>query len=152
VLQLRAMCFEDVDAVYSIEVSAYRSPWGVDIFYDCILVNYDCQCLIEKKAQTEKLIGYIICRFDSRLCHILNIAIDPSIQGTGKGTFFLKQYLDSLDKRTVDMVILEVRPANVVALHVYQKIGFIEVGVKRGYYSDPGDTGEDALVLQKLIH
>lgn len=151
-LQLRAMCFEDVDAVYSIEVNAYRSPWSVDIFHDCILVNYDCRCLIEKEAQTETLIGYIICRFDSRVCHILNIAVAPSSQGTGKGTYFLKQYIDSLDKQSVDMVILEVRPSNLVALHVYQKIGFIEVGVKRGYYSDPGDTGEDAIVLRKQIH
>ena len=44
---------------------------------------------------------------------------------------------------------LECRKTNIAAQNLYRKLGFIDVGVRKRYYSD---TGEDALVmaLEKL--
>ena len=45
-----------------------------------------------------------------------------------------------------DALFLEVRPSNVVAMHLYDSLGFSEVGVRRDYY--PSHLGnEDARVL-----
>ncbi len=41
-------------------------------------------------------------------------------------------------------VTLEVRPSNKEARPLYEKYGFKEVGVRRGYYTD---DGEDALIM-----
>ena len=46
-------------------------------------------------------------------------------------------------------MLLEVRPSNVSAIAFYKKHGYLQIGVRRGYY--PADKGgrEDALVMQK---
>jgi len=44
-------------------------------------------------------------------------------------------------------VFLEVRPTNVLAIALYQSVGFVQVGLRKGYYlAEQGR--EDALVLK----
>jgi ribosomal-protein-alanine N-acetyltransferase len=45
---------------------------------------------------------------------------------------------------SVVRVMLEVRRSNLPAQKLYQSIGFLTTGVRRGYYSD---DGEDALAM-----
>jgi ribosomal-protein-alanine N-acetyltransferase len=41
--------------------------------------------------------------------------------------------------------LLEVRRSNAPAIALYRALGFVETGVRKGYYSD---DGEDALVFR----
>ena len=41
-------------------------------------------------------------------------------------------------------IVLEVRESNAPAIQLYRRLGFDQVGLRRGYYSD---TGEDALLM-----
>jgi ribosomal-protein-alanine N-acetyltransferase len=45
-------------------------------------------------------------------------------------------------------VILEVREGNAAARSFYSKMGFCEIGMRRGYYID---TGEDAYVMESML-
>jgi ribosomal-protein-alanine N-acetyltransferase len=70
------------------------------------------------------------------------------LQGNGYGQSLLQEVIDSQKNSAVDTIILEVRPTNIAAMRLYQKMGFLQVGIKTGYYHD--DNGiEDAVVLQK---
>jgi ribosomal-protein-alanine N-acetyltransferase len=42
---------------------------------------------------------------------------------------------------------LEVRPSNLAAIRLYQRLGFEQIGIRRGYYQAP-DGREDAIVLK----
>jgi ribosomal-protein-alanine N-acetyltransferase len=44
-------------------------------------------------------------------------------------------------------VFLEVRPSNAVALTLYESMGFVRVGLRKGYYQAVGGR-EDALVYK----
>jgi ribosomal protein S18 acetylase RimI-like enzyme len=44
-------------------------------------------------------------------------------------------------------VFLEVRPSNTLAISLYQSVGFMQVGVRKGYYQ-AAQGREDALVLK----
>jgi ribosomal-protein-alanine N-acetyltransferase len=113
-----------------------------------VLVNYDCR-IIEVDVESDVVLaGYIICRYDVNICHILNLCITPALQGNGYGQSLLQEVIDSQKNSAVDTIILEVRPTNIAAMRLYQKMGFLQVGIKTGYYHD--DNGiEDAVVLQK---
>ena len=48
----------------------------------------------------------------------------------------------------VQAVFLEVKISNHPAIHLYQSVDFVEMGIRKGYY--PSEEGrEDALILAK---
>ncbi|MOA55905.1 ribosomal-protein-alanine N-acetyltransferase [compost metagenome] len=52
-------------------------------------------------------------------------------------------------ERGLEGVLLEVRPSNRSAVSFYQHHGYLQIGVRRGYYPAEQGAREDALVMQK---
>jgi len=148
---IRPMIIADIDAVYSIETTAHKTPWSKEILRDCVLVGYDCRVIEVVNEDSKTLAGYIISRVSTDLYHILNICIDKSLQSQGLGRYLLTEVLHSLsDSRPGSCMVLEVRPSNTAALNLYYSMGFEQVDIKPGYYKDLNDV-EDAILLKKNI-
>lgn len=152
ILNIRRMMDSDIDTVYAIETDVHIAPWGKEIIRDCVLVGYDCRVLEIHNADTSILGGYIISRLNEDNCHILNFCIAKPLQSKGFGRKLLQTVLYSLSKFTqINSVVLEVRPSNDVAIHLYKTMGFEQIDIKKGYYQDK-DKVEDAIFLQKILH
>ena len=132
----------DLDAVMEIESRAYDFPWTQGIFRDCLRVGYCCGCY-----EIEGLIqGYGVMSVAAGESHILNISVRPESQRQGIGSKLMKHFLQLARRHDADTVMLEVRPSNKLAIKLYEKLGFNEIGVRRNYY--PAHQGrEDALLL-----
>ncbi len=141
----------DIDSVYSIENNVHIAPWSKEILRDCVLVGYDCRVLEIHQGDSVVLAGYIICRLNSNVCHILNFCIAKPLQSKGFGRKLLQTVIYSITKYSkIESMILEVRPSNAAALHLYKSLGFVQVEVKKNYYKDNNQV-EDALLLKKEI-
>ncbi|HGF0883922.1 TPA: ribosomal protein S18-alanine N-acetyltransferase [Legionella pneumophila] len=141
-----------MENVYSIETNVHIAPWSKDILRDCVLVGYDCRVLEINNGDSSILAGYIISRISNNSCHILNLCIAKPLQSKGLGRKLLQTVLYSLSKYTqTESVILEVRPSNSAALHLYETMGFEKVEIKKDYYKDKNSV-EDAILLKKLLH
>ena len=82
--------------------------------------------------------------------HLLNIAIDESLQRRGLGSQLLAQVIERARLAGGLSILLEVRPSNAKALALYRQFGFAEIGRRKGYY--PAHLGrEDALVLCRTL-
>lgn len=143
----------DIENVHSIETTVHIAPWSKEILRDCVLVGYDCRVLEIHQGDSTILAGYIICRINSNICHVLNLCIAKPLQSKGLGRKLIQTVIYSLSKHTkIESIILEVRPSNTVALHLYQTLGFEQVEIKKDYYKDQNQV-EDALFLKKnIIH
>lgn len=149
ILNIRRMKDSDIENVYSIETNVHIAPWSKDILRDCVLVGYDCRVLEINNGDSSILAGYIISRISNNSCHILNLCIAKPLQSKGLGRKLLQTVLYSLSKYTqTESVILEVRPSNSAALHLYETMGFEKVEIKKDYYKDK-NTVEDAILLKK---
>ncbi|HHT9675057.1 TPA: ribosomal protein S18-alanine N-acetyltransferase, partial [Legionella pneumophila] len=138
----------DIENVYSIETNVHIAPWSKDILRDCVLVGYDCRVLEINNGDSSILAGYIISRISNNSCHILNLCIAKPLQSKGLGRKLLQTVLYSLSKYTqTESVILEVRPSNSAALHLYETMGFEKVEIKKDYYKDKNSV-EDAILLK----
>ena len=62
---------------------------------------------------------------------LLNIAVDPAIQGRGIATALVQAGLQAMRELHVPEVRLEVRPWNRAAVHLYEKTGWHEAGRTR---------------------
>ena len=132
----------DLDAVMEIESRAYDFPWTQGIFRDCLRVGYCCWCY-----EIDGLIqGYGVMSVAAGESHILNISVRPESQRQGIGSKLMKHFLQLARRHDADTVMLEVRPSNKLAIKLYEKLGFNEIGVRRNYY--PAHQGrEDAVLL-----
>ena len=78
---------------------------------------------------------------------ILNMAVDPAVRRRGLGRTLLATLL-ALPGR---ILYLEVRASNTPARALYASAGFVESGVRRGYYPGPSQAAsppEDAIVMK----
>lgn len=144
--RLRDMQEADVSAVMAIERVAYEFPWTENILRDCFKFGYVCK-VYESHAG---IIGYGIISIGAGECHFLNICIAPSLQQRGHGARLVTQLLEVARAVQVRTALLEVRASNIAAFRLYDKMGFNEIGVRKGYY--PARAGrEDALVLAREL-
>lgn len=151
ILNIRRMKDSDIDNVYAIETNVHIAPWSKEILRDCVLVGYDCRVLEIAGTDNPVLGGYIISRLNEKECHILNFCIAKPLQFKGLGRKLLQKVLYSLSKFTkIESVVLEVRPSNHAAMHLYTTMGFEQVEIKKDYYKDK-DSTEDAILLKKIL-
>jgi len=139
---LRPMSEEDLDTIMAIEQDTYRYPWTRGIFRDCLQVGYSCW-VYESEAGIE---AYGVMSLGAGEAHILTLVVYAFSRGKGLGKIMLDHLLQLARARKVHSVLLEVRPSNKVAIQLYHKLGFNEVGIRPNYY--PSEHGrEDALIM-----
>jgi len=143
-LLVRPMRIADLDEVISIEQQAYDFPWSRGNFMDSMSAGYTLMALTFDKV----VVGYFVLMKILDECHLLNIAVSRSERGKGWGTFLMEWCCNHVQGLGCEGLLLEVRPSNESAKHIYEKLGFRLVGVRKNYY--PALVGrEDALVLFK---
>jgi ribosomal-protein-alanine N-acetyltransferase len=76
--------------------------------------------------------------------HITNIAVHPEFRGKGYGKRLLQYVMERARRLGALKMTLEVRVSNHVAQSLYEKMGFVRSGVRKGYYTD---NKEDALIM-----
>lgn len=76
--------------------------------------------------------------------HITNIAVRNGYQRQGIGELLLISIMDLAAEVKANIATLEVRVSNLPAQRLYNKYGFVEVGLRHGYYTD---NREDALLM-----
>ncbi|MEW8626624.1 MAG: ribosomal protein S18-alanine N-acetyltransferase [Candidatus Thiodiazotropha sp.] len=142
-LGIRPMQEEDLTQVFALEVEVYPFPWTEGIFQDCLRVGYSCWVV----TMDDLVIGYGVMSVVIDEAHILNICVAPKWQRRGLGEKLLRRLLKVAGQHGAETVFLEVRVSNQAALQLYEKIGFVEVGMRKAYYPDHNDSREDALLL-----
>lgn len=144
--EYRLMQEDDLGCVVNIEQAAYQFPWSEAIFRDCLRAGYACWVV----ELDQEIAGYAILLTAVGECHVLNLCIDPQLQGRGYGRLLLNKMLDYAKRIDANSAFLEVRPSNTYAVELYESEGFNEVGVRRDYY--PAKVGrEDAIIFAKEL-
>ncbi len=77
-------------------------------------------------------------------CYVEDIAVFPELRGQGIGRKLTETLLTKAREERSAFVTLEVRPSNKAAIQLYQSMGFVEVGRRKRFYTQPT---EDALLM-----
>lgn len=143
-MKIRPMELEDLPAVLSIEEEAFSDPWREEDFLFA-MVSPDFEAIV---AQLEGPVGYAVYRSSGGEVHLGNLAVESSHRRKGIGSALLKHIFERARRSGAFRVVLEVRSSNEAARMFYLANGFIEAGVRRGYYRKPR---EDAIVMVKYL-
>lgn len=146
-LNVVPMGLADIDAVCQIEKKSHSHPWSEKLFLSNFGTRYFNHLLIENETlENEKILGYFVASSVAGEVTLMNIAIAPEKQGQGGGHFLLQFLLDYARENNQQEIWLEVRASNHNAINLYQKLGFVEVDIRKAYY--PCESGrEDAVIM-----
>lgn len=140
----RPMVAADLDAVLAIEVRAYSHPWTRGNFIDSLAAGYSAEVRVDGAGQ---VLGYSVAMPGVEETHLLNLSVAPEGQRQGHGTALLRRVAASARARGDLRLWLEVRASNDAGRGLYLAFGFVEVGLRRGYYPAELQRREDAVLM-----
>ena len=135
----------DLDEVVALEAHVQAFPWTRGNFADALAAGYGAWAL----RREGKLAGFCVLMFAPDVAHLLVIAVAKPLHRQGLGGLLLDWCEQQARERGMEGVLLEVRPSNESAISFYKRHGYLQIGVRRGYYPAEKGGREDALVMQK---
>jgi ribosomal-protein-alanine N-acetyltransferase len=96
----------------------------------------------------EVIVGYAGLLAAGSQGEVLTLAVAGRRWGQGTGSALLEALLAEAARHGCTEVFLEVRTDNVRAQLLYRRYGFVQIGIRRGYYQP---SGTDALVMRREL-
>lgn len=141
--RIEPMQNQHIAQVAELEKLCFPDPWSDEILQNELHNEY-ARWLVAVRDDT--VLGYI----GSQLCppeaDMMNLAVLPSFRRSGVGLALCNALLRLLREEKITSLSLEVRASNASAIALYEKLGFLQVGLRKNYYYHPQ---EDARILKK---
>lgn len=138
---IRDASADDAEAIRAIDRACFADPDSLETV----------KAQLSDPSITVKLceLGGTIVSYCSALSvldeiQIINVATLPDYASNGYANSVLCAILRDAKERGTVSASLEVRASNAAAIHVYEKAGFVNCGIRRGFYKKPT---EDAFVM-----
>lgn len=137
--------WRDLPAIRAVEQACFpKDAWPL---WDIIGVLTLPSVVRYKAMVGDQIIGFIAgdVRVNQSMAWIATVGVLPEYQGRGIGAALMQSCEAHMNVSTVR---LNVRVSNHIAIHLYKRLGYREVGLWPAYYQD----GEDALVMEKYLN
>jgi ribosomal-protein-alanine N-acetyltransferase len=145
---MRPMRWWDIEPVIAIEHELFGDEAWSDAMFWSELAQRETRMylVVETDGAVTAYAG--LCAYAPHEAYVQTIAVAPPAQRRGLGTALLDVLIEETRRRGVDHLDLEVRADNAAARGLYERHGFTEIAVRRGYYQP---SGTDAIVMRKEL-
>jgi len=144
-MKLRRAVIEDLPALVRIEDRSFSAPWSEKGMRDALETEVICTLIAQEESV---LLGYAMIALLGVEAEIYNIAVDPDARRRGLGRALLAAALQEAINDGAETVFLEVRESNTPARGLYETHGFVPVGRRKNYYTNPT---EDAILMAYTV-
>jgi len=151
-MQIRLARAADLDAVVRLERATAEAPHWAEAEYAAMLaagIDTIRRCLFVAETDGEVIgfaVGKVIGVGPGSSAELESVAVDLEERRGGVGRTLCLAVIDWCRGQGAELMDLEVRAASAGAIALYDGLGFIAVGRRRGYYVAP----EDDAVLMRL--
>lgn len=153
-MQIRELMMGDIPAVAAMEQKYSGNPWSENALFTYFLRD-DTILLVADENDTvptdedfnPRVVGFIGLVMMKPESDILDITVLPEKRNQGIARKMMTELFSRALKRGVTTTYLEVRPSNAPARHLYDKMAFQPIGIRKNYYTDPV---EDAIAMKRV--
>jgi [ribosomal protein S18]-alanine N-acetyltransferase len=152
-LRIRRCETGDLERVAAIELDSFSDPWSVEAFSVTLELRHLRFLVAEELSEGRDpgddepaLVGYVVALVMADEAEIADVAVARAVRRRGVGRALLERMIADVMDEGVRSLYLEVRESNAAARALYDALGFVPVGRRRGYYQHPS---EDALLLRR---
>lgn len=144
-MKIEKMTKEHLEAVYIIETECFSHPWSRESL-ESEIGNKTSHFLVA--IENDEVLGYIGMSIVIDEGYIFNVAVKENSRKKGVATALINELVTYGKKNNFSFITLEVRESNEPARLLYSKFGFIKVGERKDYYTDPK---ENAILMTKYF-
>lgn len=141
--QILPMQARHVAAIAELEKRCFSDPWSEAAIAPELENPLSLWLVAERGGQ---VLGYVGSQCVPPEADMMNLAVLPEARRLGLGQALVRALESALREKGVTGLLLEVRASNLPARTLYEKLGFLPVGVRKNYYFHPK---EDAFILRK---
>ena len=146
-LQIAAADPDDVPDLRSIENACRLSPWSETAYLDELQRP---EAVILKAVTADGVIvGFMVGRVSKTTtqtpdaeAEIYNLGVLPEFQARGVGSRLLERFTRICEERKILKIWLEVRESNAQAISFYRSRGFLNMGIRKAFYTNPVENAE----------
>jgi ribosomal-protein-alanine N-acetyltransferase len=148
---MRRARLDDLDAIMALERATFANDaWSEQMMRAEIQGEHGYYLVaVDDEAENpdERLMGYagLYAPVGTGDADVQTIAVAPFTRGIGLGRGLMHALITHARRVHVARVFLEVRADNPIAKTLYDSLGFVEIGVRRGYYQP---DGVDAIAMR----
>ncbi|MDX8389753.1 MAG: ribosomal protein S18-alanine N-acetyltransferase [Mariprofundaceae bacterium] len=140
---LRQGGIDDVDAIWSLGCQRLLECWSITSLKKSIQSGYALRLCFMGSL----LVGYLLSRDSDDEVEVMQVVVATSFQRQGVAESLSRNLLAE-KSATVRKFILEVRASNQAAQALYRKLDFVQVSIRKNYYSmNTIGKQEDAVVM-----
>ena len=144
---VRAGAPGDLARVIALERATEEAPHWTEAEYAAVVTgdrSYVRRCLFIAEAEGT-LLGFAVGKIVGDIAELESVAVDLGTRRGGVGRQLCGAVVEWSRRQAATTIELEVRGASAGAIGLYQRLGFVVVGCRPGYYSDPPD---DAVLMR----
>ncbi len=153
IVRLRPATTLDLDVLAAVEVACFEAPWSREVLAQdlerpiarVVVVELTDTQPAASGGSSAHVAGFACVWHIVDEAHLLRIAVHPQWRRHGCASALLRRVLDDALAAGCVQVDLEVGRSNAAAAALYAGAGFVEVGLRLGYYQHPPD---DAVLLR----
>lgn len=145
VFLIRKMEEKDLDEIVLFEKKYFGDPWCKEAFESLFEKEMYCAVVI---CCIDKVVGYGCCACAGDEAEIYNICVAEEFRRKGLAGRIMDEMESFSLERGASDVYLEVRESNESAILLYLSRGFVKLGSRKNYYSNPK---ENAILMKKEI-
>lgn len=144
-IEIFDMTLEDYENIKDILSSDFDDFWTSNILKS-ELTGENKKYIVAKREDV--IVGFAGIMFCLPDIEIMNIVTKKMERGNGIGTFLLDKLIEISKNNNAENVILEVNENNSIAINLYKKSGFEEIGRRKKYYNNT----DDAILMSKKVN
>ena len=138
-LNIAIMKESDLPAVAELERICFSDPWSENLLREELEQSYS---LFLTAFMGDEVAGYIGAQHLGDCAYICNVAVSPAFRRQHIGYALMDAQIGLARLAGMNEVTLEVRTSNEAARALYEKIGFVHLGTRPGFYSNPKEDAE----------
>ncbi|CRZ35450.1 ribosomal-protein-alanine N-acetyltransferase [Herbinix hemicellulosilytica] len=138
---VRKMEESDLEEVCTIEKETFSEPWSKAAFIESLSGDNNHFFVVDIEGTIAGYCGYYEVAGEGYIC---NVAVRTNFRRQGIGYKMLKELIRHTQERGIYSLTLEVRKSNLPAINLYKKLGFVEAGLRKDFYTKPT---EDAIIM-----
>lgn len=136
----------DIPEIVGVERESFPDPWDGQAFRDALFYYSNTFFTLKNDG---RIVGFVTAGIEDTseavYGHVMNLAVVPEFRKMGLGGRLMQRIEYEFLVCGAEGSQLEVRMSNGGAINFYKKLGYSQVMVIGGYYSN----GEDAVLMMK---